>query len=244
MGKSGEKLPEKVYCRRCGQKTNHLILTDHSIYSEDDNYEWSDSFYVVQCLGCDTLSFVREEWNEGMQQPNGDGEWNYFSMLHVYPEPPMPISRGSKTINEFYNVPEFLSGLYSQVVNSFNSQSFILCAIGLRSIIEGICKHLKVTEGYALDSSGNKRVNKQGNEIRSKTLEGKINGLVEQGLIVKKQAEVLHEIRHLGNYAVHEVDAPTKKTLRFAIDIIEIVFTNIFDLDNYKAKINKGLASK
>ena len=156
------------------------------------------------------------------------------------------MSSSKKAINkrDFSNVPEFLANLYSQVLDAYNSESYLLSAVGLRSIIEGICKDLNVTDGYCFDESGEIKLLKDGNQLRLTNLYGKINGLVEKGLIVAKQATVLHQVRELGNYAVHEIESPTRKALYLGVEIIENILYTLYDLEKYNIAPKKKRASK
>lgn len=133
----GENFSQKIFCIRCKQKTNHLVVEIHGLKSsERDEPDWSDDYMIVQCRGCDTVGFVEEEWNETMYYHDEDGNVDTFSTVTVYPEPPKTGLSSKKAINkrDFYNVPDFLANLYSQVIDAFNSESYLLSAVGLRSI--------------------------------------------------------------------------------------------------------------
>lgn len=61
-------------------------------------------------------------------------------------------------------------------------------------------------------------------------LDGKINGLQERGLITKSQQCALHELRFLGNKALHDLDIPSKNELEIAFEIIEHLLLEIYEL--------------
>ena len=63
---------------------------------------------------------------------------------------------------------------------------------------------------------------KNGNiEFKSKNLYGKIDELVENGILTKKSGEILHGIREIGNSSTHELKPTNINNLKIAFDIIE-----------------------
>ncbi|MBA4016485.1 MAG: hypothetical protein C0483_04800 [Pirellula sp.] len=52
------------------------------------------------------------------------------------------------------------------------------------------------------------------------TIEGKLNTLCDKGNVSKNQAKVLHELRKLGNDAVHQMDEPPLDLVGECIDAI------------------------
>lgn len=229
------KLDTKVYCQTCKNRNNHSILKSHIESSSvpwDIQYEYS--FYIVQCMGCDTVAFVSEYGDESMIDYDEFGDRKHFKDVRVYPEEPKE-ERISKfelhKVQNFDESPEVIRVMYFQIVKAFNMESYLLAAVGLRMLLEGICKDLKITDGYSLDDSGVKKLKKNSNEeVRSSSLEGKINGLVDKKLVVQTQANILHQIRELGNTSAHELQTPERKTIKQAIDILERIIEQIYEL--------------
>jgi hypothetical protein len=243
-----KKLKEKVYCRECKNKTWHEIIQEHKDGSSpEDEYQWSANYYIVQCRGCDTLAFVREYSDEDHINYGEYDKMEWYNDYYVYPEPPVKENDTPKLksiepqiLNE---VPDFIYGLYNQVVQVFNLNYLILCAVGLRTIIEALCKDVGIVDGLIYDEQGNPRQDKKGNYIRSSRLVGRINGLVEKGFIAHRQAKVLHQVRELGNYAVHEVEEPTRRTLKQGIEIIELLLINVYELNKYDIAPKKQMTT-
>ncbi|WJQ79821.1 DUF4145 domain-containing protein [Brevibacillus brevis] len=235
-----EKYGEKLYCYSCKKKTNQAVVYKHSVEGdyETDGYNWSTNYFIVQCLGCDYISFAEENWNESMFRPSKFDEndepceWEPYSIVSTYPEQePSRTNRIELNKKEFFNVPGQLQDLYGQVIHNFNLEYLLFAGIGLRMISEAICKDQKIIDGYVLDNNGNK-VMKNGDVVRSQKLVGKINGLVEKHLITPNQADVLHDIREIGNSTAHDIEIPIKKTIRLAIEIIEHIFYTIYELQS------------
>ena len=125
------------------------------------------------------------------------------------------------------------------MIYTYNNEIYSLCAAGLRSIIEGICAERNISDGEVeyTDKNGDKK------KKRSKTLQGKISGLAEKGVLTKDNAEILHELRFLGNKALHELTTPQPEELQLGINIIEHILENIYDLPS-KAKELKAIRTE
>lgn len=59
---------------------------------------------------------------------------------------------------------------------------------------------------------------------------GKISGLSEKGILTKKNSEILHEHRYLGNEAVHELSQPSEEEVKLAIEIIEHTLESLYEI--------------
>lgn len=232
------KISERLYCDTCKRKTNQGFVEKYvdSGVDEENGISWNDEYYITICLGCDNIAFFREYGDSEMIAYYNGVDQIYYTNKYRYPEEPnvheenILIVYSPKT---FDKVPSLISDLYEDVVASFNSRRYQLCAVGLRMIVEGICKELGVTEGFTLDSSGNIKVNKSGDPIMRDNLEGKINGLQTLGVTVSKHSEILHQVRLLGNLSAHELKVPRRKTVELGLEIIENILHNIFDLEKY-----------
>ena len=229
----------KLYCQSCKQKTNHGYILKHEINQLTEgewDFQWEAKYYITQCLGCDSIAFLRVYGDEDMLEQDWEGNFVHYTEKQIYPEEPTKSFLKNEvihTVKDFEKAPESIVELYNQVVSSVNSRHYLLCAVGLRMIVEAICKETEVVEGFVRDEEGKKIVKKKGNEAIRNNLEGKINGLQTAGIIVEKQAETLHQIRHLGNVSAHELEVPKRGTIRKGIEIIENMITNIFELEKY-----------
>jgi hypothetical protein len=109
--------------------------------------------------------------------------------------------------------------LYVEVVNAQNSNLNVLCAIGLRALIEGVCADKK---------------------IQGQNLDEKVEAMA--ALLPANIVKNLHGFRFMGNRAAHELSAPNSGELNVAIDLFEDILNYLYDLD-YKARIFAGLDS-
>lgn len=239
-----EELRERVYCSRCKGKNKHVIIKSYEKQSDvDADFQWHDNYFIVKCAGCDNTSFVRQYGDEDMWKCiNGELEWT--DTFTVYPEEPKAETDEERWKREFEMVyfmppklfryvPQNLNNLYKQTINAYNSQQNILCAAGLRTIIEGICNELNIKKGHIYDKDGSKKLNEKNKEIYTSNLAGRIFGLFEEGHIIFTQALLLQIIKNIGNSAVHDIVEPSIEILQQTIEIINTILYNIYELDKH-----------
>jgi hypothetical protein len=239
MVETKEKLAKKVYCSLCKRKTNHGVLKHHREFNDDPRIDipYQDDYYISVCLGCDNVNFVNVYHDQNMVTYDPyEEEYENFEDVKVYPpEPVQDIDIfNSHKEKKFNNLPTIIKVLYKEVVKSYNTNLSLLSAIGLRMIVEGVCKDLGIKNGYIMDEiTGSKKVDENGEEIRSSKLVGQINGMIEKGVIVQSQSRILHQIRELGNQTAHELKRPNDRTLSSGIEIIESILHIIYELDQF-----------
>jgi hypothetical protein len=228
-----------VHCATCNHSTKHKVVVsldkDGTEYDEREDWsvEWADHYQVIQCQGCETVTFRHVHWfSEDMDPFSGDDG----STERLYPK------RGANSINpkSFYNVPSNLRRIYGELVDCFNNEAPTLCAAGLRAIVEGICAEQGVTDGPVLVPAKGGGTQ----SIRKDNLEGRIAGLQEKGLLTQSSAQTLHEHRYLGNSAVHELARPSEDELRLAIEIVEHTLEQLYELPEKAEELRRAIARR
>lgn len=216
---SDEKIT--IYCVRCKGFTNHEI---HSRYSKTFTPENTPnmeidfaegSWEILVCRGCEEVTF-RETWTTsedildttGMPEPS----------IKLYPE----RSEKMLPIKPHYSLSPTLQQIYRETIDSYNQGFTILCAVGIRILIEGICSDKEIKGGPVQDEKGIIK--------RKNNLQGKIEGMAEAGFLTKEHAKTLQELRFLGNEAVHEFRAPSSDEFQIAIEIVEHTLDNLYEL--------------
>ncbi|MEX2029353.1 MAG: DUF4145 domain-containing protein [Anaerolineales bacterium] len=170
--------------------------------------ELEERWELFQCLACDsiTVRVGREDVDEGIM---------YFTF---HPE---RLSWQRKP-RQYQKIPANVRSIYMETIEALNRQMPLLCAAGLRALIEAICKGKGIDRG--MTSSG---------QVRD-TLEGMINGLtrvVPEGIVAN-----LHPIRFLGNNALHELAVPDRDDLDLTLTVLEDIMNIVYDLD-YRADL-------
>lgn len=210
---------KRIYCNTCKGQTNHELKSVHERKSSDIDFEnnplneagkyeeWTYFFWI--CRGCETASLEEDH----VVYINGNEQF----VPAYYPR----RERNSLATKVFKQLDEKLTDIYEEVIKCFNNEAWILCAIGLRALLEGICAD---------------------KNISGRSLFDKIEGLNKH--LPPNIVESLHSFRFIGNDAAHELQAPLQKDLQIAIEVMEDLLNFLYELD-YKARsISLGLIDK
>ncbi len=228
----------KVVCTKCKVRTNHKVLAsidqtgkEHFIYDFDGDdfdewYHWSSNFQIIECQGCNTISFRSEHSNS--EDWNGE---DYDVNELIFPK----RTDDSWNTKDFFNIPSNLRRIYRETIDCYNNDNLTLCGAGIRGLVEGLCKESGIIDGEVEYTKKDGTVKKS----RHKDLQGKINGMHEKGILTKKHADILHEHRHLGNTAIHELSIPSKEDLKLSLEIIEHVLDNIYEIPEKGIKLRR-----
>lgn len=199
----------KAHCRRCKSGTNHEIITDYNLSGQepmgDDFYCWNTKYQIICCKGCESVSFRKTQSNSEDYFETYDNEIEYRLSIDIYPDP----IEGRTPLEDSYLFPPQLRDIYIETLKSINSNQPILTGIGIRAIVETVCKDK--------NTSGN-------------NLYDKINDLVTQGVLTNDGAEILHKLRTMGNDSVHKVKPHTVGQLNLAIDVIDHLLLGVYIL--------------
>jgi hypothetical protein len=223
-----------VPCVTCKTKTNHKVITsfdkDGCEYNLNEQWSvtWTESYQIIQCQGCDSVSFRHMSWFsedvDPISRDNGETEQLYPNRHNNY-----------LTVKSFYNVPSNLRRIYEETIDCFNNESSVLCASGLRAIVDGICVQQGVLEGPV----------QTGDTVKHKdNLKGRIAGLQEKGILTQNNAQTLHEHRCMGSAAVHELARPSVDELRLAIEIIEHILEQLYEIPEKAIELKRAVACR
>ncbi|MBT2161471.1 DUF4145 domain-containing protein [Zobellia barbeyronii] len=198
-------MKEKLFCNSCKGLRNQTEI--HKIEKrggdEEGDFQWYKSYSLIQCNGCDNISFFKVSGDTEMYEQDEYGHQDYYFDKSVYP----PYLKRGEAIKQPFYLPEKIRTIYSETIASFKSNSSILTAGGLRAIIEAICNHLK---------------------IKGRNLAERIDGLSENGNLTLAESKRLHSIRFLGNDALHEIEKPKDEHLYLLLEIVNHLLSNLF----------------
>ena len=226
-----------IHCIECKRATRHRIAVSLDKTGSETNkregwsIDWSDRYQIAECQGCETVSFRHVNWFSEAQDFDDDG-----TSERIYPL----RNKDALPARPFQNVPTNLRRIYTEIIDCFNNDSATLCAAGLRALVEGICAEQGISDGPvdAPAKGGGMKI------VRRKDLEGRISGLQEKGLLTQASAQTLHEHRYLGNSAVHELARPSSDELKLAIEIVEHVMEQLYELPKKAAKLHRAIAHR
>lgn len=227
----------KVLCNSCKNSTKHKILSSINEkgtepWDSTHDFHWNTDFEIIQCLGCETVSFRSHHINS----EHDDHEGRSIPTVRIYPQ----RSKDTLALKSYMNVPFNLQRIYRETIESYNYGNLTLCGVGVRALVEGLCQENGITGGNVeYTKPDGKKENR-----RNTNLQGKINGLHENGKLTAQSAEILHEHRFLGNEAVHELSAPSKEDLGLAIEIVENVFDTLYEIPNKEQQLKSKRLKK
>ena len=201
----------KLYCITCKIETHHELKALHERdYSENVNRDdpgpeleyWEAYKYRFWiCCGCDSATLEIAYTSIAMEQ-----DWE----SQFYPK------RVDLLPKRFLQLNRRLAAIYAEIILSFSNDARVLCTIGLRTLLEGIC----ADKG-----------------LKGKDLFTKIDGL--KTMLPENIVQGLHEFRFMGNIAAHELQAPKRSELRQAIEVMEDLLNFLYELE-YKASRLRG----
>ncbi|WP_218926162.1 DUF4145 domain-containing protein [Marinobacter sp. LV10MA510-1] len=174
-------------------------------------FGWDDSYQIIQCQGCESIIFRKTHINsEDIGYVEGKDGWEpeYLKREELYPNP----EKNRVGLSDDHLLPESLNRIYSETLGALNIGSPVLTGIGIRAIIETVCKDKKAS---------------------GRTLNNQINDLVGQGVLTQEGADILHKLRVLGNAAAHEVKPHSNAHLGLAFDVVDHLLQGVYILPHH-----------
>lgn len=202
-----EEIIQTYFCNACQRWTKHSLLFKHNFKESVDVKIFCKDVHVWYCRGCEEVFYQTTfSSSEGIDE-NGN--------IILYPVyyPPRGFIKAPKI---FMSLPLALNSLYNEIVAIFNQSGFVLTSMGLRALLEGICKDKNIT--------GN-------------TLEKLIDNMDFISASIKSN---LHSIRFMGNDSAHELDSFSREEILIALEIMEDLMNYTYELD-YKSSIMSNI---
>jgi hypothetical protein len=207
--------------------TNHTILFSKVVRDEMILEEWdpketyvdSINHMVVQCKGCDHISFLMRHTGDSFTNEKGESE--VFDIN--YPDTKFSAPLNMLTDDEIYVLPSVLQDLYDELQIVLKHDANILVGVGLRMLVEAICMEQNITGG---------------------NLKVKIEQLHKKGLLAENAIPILDKLRTIGNTSAHEIKAYSIDKLSYAVEIINHVLRNIYILPRINKKLKVDFKRK
>jgi hypothetical protein len=199
---------EKFFCRNCRGLRNHkeLFKVKKSGGDEDDFIHWMREYSVIECLGCETISFLEVYGDDTMVRLDSQGEPDFYEDKTVFP---LYLEK-SEELSHTHYIPDKIRYIYEETIYALKANSYLLTAGGFRATIEAICNHLRIKKGNLAD---------------------RIDLLYNKSYLTSNESKRLHSIRFIGNDALHEIEKPTKDDLYILLEIINHLLANLFITD-------------
>jgi hypothetical protein len=205
-----------VPCAECKRTTKHKILASADFEGQDyydaGGVEYQVHHQIIQCQGCETISFRLASTNSEDFEHIDDGNIEYVEAVTLYPS----RNEGRTPVKDTHLLPATVQRIYEETIKALNNEQPVLAGIGIRALVETICKDKKAA----------------GSDLASK-----INALVTMGVLTADGATILHKIRTLGNVAAHEVKPHKAAQLFLALDVCEHLLQGVYVLPHYAGQI-------
>lgn len=206
-------------CGTCKANRKHMILSDIELKGREATpdfliYGWDDTYQIIQCLGCETVSFKKTHQNSEdefhFEGPDGyERGWRVREDYFPNPE------EGRAPIDGIRILPVKLQQIYKETLGALNSDFSILVGIGIRAIIETVCND---------------------RQAAGKNLAARINDLVAKGFLTEEGSTILHQLRTMGNDAAHEAEPHDHVQLGIASDVVEHLLKDVYIIPHHAAR--------
>ncbi|NDY58371.1 DUF4145 domain-containing protein [Desulfovibrio sulfodismutans] len=211
-----------IFCNRCKQDTKHIIKSSlvtngNDQINDDFIFYWSENVEILKCNGCGTTTVMVEESNSE-ELPWKDGAYPH---IVYFPN----REDGYIQVIEKGFLPWKIQKIYSETIECYRHGLVVLCVAGIRATLEGVCQDRNVKDGIVKRKRKGVYVDRKINN-----LEGKINGMCEAGFVSKRNIDILHTLRIVGNDAVHELSVLEKVKVEAAISILNHILTDVYVL--------------
>ena len=216
----------KIFCNTCKVETHHNLKAVHSRFVDNhqiqpfDLSEWCESAEPVvfgehdalyqykfwACRGCDTAVLQESCTLKMMLDEHSD---RFFWSYTFHPK----RSAEHCSIKNFIDLPPNLWIIYNEVVESFNAQLEILTAVGLRSLLEGICVDKGIDDNVAWG------------------LKAKLKELDKRQHLPSGIVKSLESFKLMGDESVHKLERSSIQNLSLAIEDMESLLDFLYSLD-------------
>ncbi|WP_230982036.1 DUF4145 domain-containing protein [Pseudomonas sp. Bc-h] len=218
-----DEMTEKFPCKKCCLRSNHKIVATYTERGSEDcgggnSVEWTVHNQIIQCLGCEEISFRVDSSNSEDWDHDEYGDAYWVSTVTFYPGRVV----GSKIIDH-ESLPLDIEDIYRETRSALDNDLLIISGIGIRTILDTICSDVKA---------------------KGRNLEQKIDDLNARSLVTEEGVQTLHKIRVLGNHAAHRGKAPTKNQLLLALEVIEHILIGTYIIPYRAKKVFKNLEAK
>jgi hypothetical protein len=204
-----------VPCEKCSQDsqdTKHRVQASFSSKdtSPDGDIHVGADFEIVQCVGCQWISFRQSWWSS----EDLDEDGSPLRSVDLFPA----RLKGRKPLEHVYYLAGRVKAIYDEMHFALRNGQHILAAIGFRALVEAVADEKGANGG---------------------DLKKRIDDLVAKGVLTKAGASILHGIRLLGNRAAHEVAAPSEQQLIAGLIVVENLLSNVFILPEIARRLPK-----
>jgi hypothetical protein len=221
----------KANCPSCDGERNCQV---HSHILKE--WDWSDNFgnsvnggdnhSLLECCGCETIFYEISSWNSESidygYDAKGDSVQNYHKDKATYPKP--ESKRKPLWFDGIAKVDIQLSNILAEMYVAYDSESYILTAVGLRTALDRATEVLKIDPAISFEE--------------------KLTSLKNDGLIGEAEMEVLSVVTDAGNAAAHRGWTPDAMQVSHLITAMEVFLQRAIIVGKEALKIKDKIPPK
>ncbi len=198
-----EKESVMSFCRQCGGDRHHSVLTKKTrAWSEEDSpVSGGDTWSIVECGGCHTVTFVHSHWFSEDYELTDEGPTPIVHRDLYPPAPPRKMPEwGPDTFLCFSAEDIWVLQLHGDIYAAIGLGAYALATMGLRAIVDFVVTSKAGENG----------------EFRQK-----LERMRDRSLITEAQVDVLYAAFDAGSAAAHRGYRPTREDVYTLLDITE-----------------------
>lgn len=205
-----EKRKLMSHCRQCGGERHHSAIAEETRPWNDDDtpISGSDTWSIVECGGCHTVTFIHSHWFSEDFELTDDGP---LAIVHRDLYPPAPMRKMPEWgVDAFLCLPAddlWIVQLHKDIYAATGMKSYALAGKGTRAIVDFVV------------------TSKAGDEGNFKQ---KLHRMLEQSLITETQVEVIYAAFDAGSAAAHRGYSPTQQDVYTLLDITESLLQQVY----------------
>ncbi|MBP7006252.1 DUF4145 domain-containing protein [Patescibacteria group bacterium] len=189
-----------IACVKCLHETDHEVRCNLEIFFQDGGDDCGEDYAILECRGCHDITFVKTFWLYDEFEHDDKGNITGYALQEeLFPNRVTGRKKLECHAWASDSLPKEIGPIYEETYQALCNKQAILCAAGLRILLERVCNDVK---------------------IDGRNLEEKINCLQKNGFCSAKDARLLHGARLFGNEVIHEI-SPNDAELESAFDVLE-----------------------
>jgi Domain of unknown function (DUF4145) len=211
----------KAHCNKCDGERNAYRRASHAVNQRDGEISWSDTYDVLECCGCNSISVRHEHWFSEWDDFDLDsvtGQPKLIPGIKVTSWPPPTKRRKPEWVDNLDD--DVLRGVADEVYQALDAGLIVLASIGTRTLLDR-AMFLRVGDprgGFA----------------------AKLDEMVQNGHIGEGEKETLEAITDAGSAAAHRGFAPSANTLTTIVEAVENFLHREFVLKTAAKEVRKA----
>lgn len=215
----------KSHCNQCGGSREHKILHEHEEDRSEEideyfTFHWGETYRLLQCAGCETISMREDSWNS----ENTDHEGRPIETTKFLP--PRIFRPKPKWMDE----KEYISGCPEQIQSLLN-ETYICLQNDCRSSA-AMCVRA-VFEAMMIE-----KIRDHGAFIKN------LDEFENQNFITKTQRKIIWPVLDAGHATNHRGYIPKVEAVITLVDVVENIVSAVYVYAGKVANLEKEIPPK